>query len=53
MKKILATGSSGLIGSEVVRHFHDLGWQVFGIDNTCEQTSLDLMEIHVGISNNC
>ena len=33
MKRILVTGSSGLIGSEVVRHFHSLGWQVFGIDN--------------------
>ena len=33
MKKILVTGSSGLIGSEVCKHFHDLGWQVFGIDS--------------------
>src|SRR6476620_5416293 len=33
MKKILVTGSSGLIGSEIVRHFHHLGWKVFGIDN--------------------
>jgi len=31
--KILVTGSSGLIGSEVVSHFHNLGWEVHGIDN--------------------
>ncbi|MEL6720405.1 MAG: NAD-dependent epimerase/dehydratase family protein [Bacteroidota bacterium] len=33
MKKLLVTGSSGLIGSEVVRHFDRLGWQIYGIDN--------------------
>ncbi|MBK8956085.1 MAG: NAD-dependent epimerase/dehydratase family protein [Saprospiraceae bacterium] len=33
MKKILVTGSSGLIGSEVVRHFDSQGWMVHGIDN--------------------
>jgi CDP-paratose 2-epimerase len=33
MKKILVTGSSGLIGSEVCLHFADLGWEVHGIDN--------------------
>jgi CDP-paratose 2-epimerase len=33
MKKLIVTGSSGLIGSEVCRHFHDLGWQIFGIDS--------------------
>ena len=30
---ILATGSSGLIGSEVVEHFCKLGWEVHGVDN--------------------
>ena len=30
---LLVTGSSGLIGSEVVRHFHDLGWRIEGDDN--------------------
>ncbi len=33
MKKILITGSSGLIGSETVRYFDALGWQTFGLDN--------------------
>lgn len=33
MKKLLVTGSSGLIGSEVSRHFHSRGWKIFGIDN--------------------
>lgn len=33
MKKILVTGSSGLIGSEVCKHFAQLGWEVHGIDN--------------------
>jgi len=31
--KLLVTGSAGLIGMEVCRHFADLGWQVTGIDN--------------------
>lgn len=31
--KMLVTGSSGLIGSEVAAHFHTLGWEVHGIDN--------------------
>lgn len=33
MKKLLVTGSSGLIGSEVCIHFADLGWEIHGIDN--------------------
>lgn len=32
-KKLLVTGSSGLIGSEVCRHFSKLGWGIVGIDN--------------------
>ncbi len=31
--KLLVTGSSGLIGSETVAYFHQLGWNVCGIDN--------------------
>lgn len=33
MKKLLVTGSAGLIGSEVVSHFAERGWRVVGIDN--------------------
>jgi CDP-paratose 2-epimerase len=31
--KILVTGSSGLIGSEVCTHFSNLGHKIFGVDN--------------------
>lgn len=33
MKKLLVTGSSGLIGSEVCVHFAEQGWEVHGVDN--------------------
>ncbi len=33
MKQLIVTGSSGLIGSEVVSYFDALGWRVYGIDN--------------------
>ena len=33
MNKLLVTGSSGLIGSEVVEYFCKLGWEVHGVDN--------------------
>lgn len=33
MKRLLVTGSSGLIGSEVCRHFHSLNWDIYGIDS--------------------
>ncbi|MEI6523518.1 MAG: NAD-dependent epimerase/dehydratase family protein [Bacteroidota bacterium] len=33
MKKILITGSSGLVGSEVCEHFASLGYKVHGLDN--------------------
>jgi CDP-paratose 2-epimerase len=33
MKTLLVTGSSGLIGSEVVDYFCRNGWQVYGVDN--------------------
>ena len=33
MNKLLVTGSSGLIGSEVVTYFCEQGWDVWGIDN--------------------
>ncbi len=33
MNKLLVTGSSGLIGSEVCLHFAELGWEIHGADN--------------------
>ena len=33
MKKLLVTGSSGLIGSEVCEYFSGLGWEIHGLDN--------------------
>lgn len=33
MKKLLVTGSSGLIGSEVCTYFSHNGWKVYGCDN--------------------
>jgi CDP-paratose 2-epimerase len=37
-KKLLVTGSSGLIGSEVCLHFAQNGWQIHGIDNNQRAT---------------
>jgi CDP-paratose 2-epimerase len=33
MKRLLVTGSNGLIGSEMVRYFSALGWRIDGADN--------------------
>jgi len=33
MKKLLVTGSSGLIGSEVCTYFSQIGWEIHGVDN--------------------
>ncbi len=33
MSRLLVTGSSGLIGSEMVAHFAALGWDVHGVDS--------------------
>ena len=55
MKRLLCTGSSGLVGSEAVKFFCDLGWKVYGIDNnqrgtmfgqeaSTDTTKLDLLE---------
>lgn len=33
MRTMLVTGSSGLIGSEVVRHFEPRGWRIVGVEN--------------------
>ena len=48
MKTILVTGSSGLIGSEVVENFCKDGFQVFGIDNNMRKDFLDLKGIRLG-----
>ncbi|MCS4136390.1 NAD-dependent epimerase/dehydratase family protein [Salinibacter ruber] len=32
MKELIVTGSSGLIGSAVTRHFAERGWKVHGVD---------------------
>lgn len=37
MRTVLVTGSSGLVGSEAVRFFHQKGFQVIGIDNDMRQ----------------
>ncbi len=37
MKKILITGSAGLIGSEAVRFFCNKGYEVIGVDNNMRQ----------------
>jgi CDP-paratose 2-epimerase len=33
MKRLLITGSSGLIGSEVCLYFAAIGWEIHGVDN--------------------
>ena len=33
MPRLLVTGSSGLIGSEVCSYFSGLGWEIHGVDN--------------------
>jgi CDP-paratose 2-epimerase len=38
MKRMLVTGSSGLIGSEVVAYFSQNGWDVHGADNNMRAT---------------
>ncbi|MBP7927788.1 NAD-dependent epimerase/dehydratase family protein [Patescibacteria group bacterium] len=37
MKKVLITGSAGLIGSESVRFFCSIGFEVYGVDNNMRQ----------------
>jgi len=32
-RRLLVTGSSGLIGSETVEHYSRQGWEVYGVDN--------------------
>lgn len=59
MKHIIVTGSSGLIGSEVVNFFHNLGFFVHGIDNNhravffgpCGDTSWVTKQLVSGLPN--
>jgi CDP-paratose 2-epimerase len=38
MRRIVVTGSSGLIGSEAVTFFDQRGWQVHGVDNNMRRS---------------
>lgn len=40
MSLVLITGSAGLVGSHAARHFHELGYDVWGIDNDMRGTLL-------------
>jgi CDP-paratose 2-epimerase len=40
VKKCLVSGSSGLIGSEVVAFFSAEGWEVHGVDNNMRRDFL-------------
>jgi len=59
MKKVIVTGSSGLIGSECVSHFDGLGYEIHGIDNNMRRdffgedgdTTWNLNRLKAGTSN--
>ncbi len=38
MKRVIVTGSSGLIGSEAVMFFDQLSWEVHGVDNNMRRS---------------
>lgn len=38
MSVVVVTGSAGLIGAEAVRRFHDVGYEVIGVDNDMRAT---------------
>src|SRR5215813_3572929 len=38
VKRAIVTGSSGLIGSEAVMFFDQLGWEVHGVDNNMRRS---------------
>src|SRR5262245_44961140 len=50
MKRVLVTGSSGLIGSEAVAFFDQRGWAVHGIDNNMRRDLFGPDGIRRGIS---
>jgi CDP-paratose 2-epimerase len=41
-RRVLVTGSSGLIGSETVEHYSRQGWEVHGIDNNMRRVFFGL-----------
>lgn len=41
MRKMLVTGSTGLVGSEAVKYFREKGWNVLGIDNNMRHKFFD------------
>ena len=46
-KKLLCTGSSGLVGSACVELFIKKGWEVIGIDNDARAKNLDTHHKHI------
>ena len=48
MKKILITGSSGLVGSACVELFKNKGWEVIGIDNNARSKNLGTPKKRLG-----
>jgi CDP-paratose 2-epimerase len=38
VKRVLITGSSGLVGSEAVEYFDERGWEVAGVDNNMRRS---------------
>jgi len=47
LKRILVTGSAGLVGSACFDHFTKAGWEVLGIDNGMRQYFFNLPEYKV------
>ena len=39
-KRVIVTGSGGLIGSEAVKYYCRKGWKVVGIDNNMRKNTI-------------
>src|SRR3990167_6462548 len=46
MKKLLVTGSLGLVGSEAVKFFKEKGWEVVGVDNNMRSQFFGVKETY-------